>query len=477
MGQNISITGCVVENCGDVGIDFEGCFDCSATGNSVYNATNGGLTIFFLNRNITFSGNSVVQPAERPCLRVYNSGLSADNKSLVVTGNTFRSETGISAVDCNSGPVESIVVVGNIFQNVRLAPSSNNSRYVTVSGNSLLFTINSLNAVTAGTCTITIASPAVITKTAHGLLADTPVVFSTTGALPTGLTAGTIYYVLSSGLGADSFEVSTTVGGSAVNTSGSQSGTHTVTVVSAFAGIFVNALNGGNGGRSFIGNNTVISTATQPAGSQGISVRQTDFNQFGRHFITGNMINGFPVDIETDNAGSNAGRFGRFIITNNSLGTPSYVRTETGAANSVVFIKNNNHNGEYWPNAVPTTGRWDAGTIVYDDTPSAGDTVGWVCVTTGEPGTWQKFGGINLSGSATFNPGNLIDGDGETTTVTVTGAALGDYAEASFSLDLQGIAITAWVSAADTVSVRFQNETGGTIDLGSGTLRARVFKP
>ncbi len=84
---------------------------------------------------------------------------------------------------------------------------------------------------------------------------------------------------------------------------------------------------------------------------------------------------------------------------------------------------------------------------------------------------------LSYQGSATYNPPNLIDGAGDTTTVTVTGAALGDYAEASFSLDLQGIAITAWVSAADTVSVRFQNETGGTIDLGSGTLRARVFKP
>jgi hypothetical protein len=83
----------------------------------------------------------------------------------------------------------------------------------------------------------------------------------------------------------------------------------------------------------------------------------------------------------------------------------------------------------------------------------------------------------SLTGSATYDPSNLIDGAGETTTVTVTGAALGDYAEASFSLDLQGITVTAWVSAANTVSVRFQNETGGTIDLGSGTLRARVFKP
>ena len=80
------------------------------------------------------------------------------------------------------------------------------------------------------------------------------------------------------------------------------------------------------------------------------------------------------------------------------------------------------------------------------------------------------------SGSATYNPPSLNDGDGATTTVTVTGAELGDYAEASFSNSLQGIMMTAFVSAADTVSVRFQNETGGVLDLASGTLRARVRK-
>jgi hypothetical protein len=79
-----------------------------------------------------------------------------------------------------------------------------------------------------------------------------------------------------------------------------------------------------------------------------------------------------------------------------------------------------------------------------------------------------------LKGSATFNPADLADGAGETTTVTVTGAALGDYAQASFSLDLQGITLTAWVSAANTVSVRFQNETTGSVNLAEGTLRARV---
>jgi hypothetical protein len=81
-----------------------------------------------------------------------------------------------------------------------------------------------------------------------------------------------------------------------------------------------------------------------------------------------------------------------------------------------------------------------------------------------------------LFGSATYNPPSLNDGDGVTTTVTVTGSELGDYVSASFNQSLQSILVTAWVSAADTVSVRFQNETGGVIDLASGTLRARVIK-
>lgn len=79
-----------------------------------------------------------------------------------------------------------------------------------------------------------------------------------------------------------------------------------------------------------------------------------------------------------------------------------------------------------------------------------------------------------LFGKATYDPPSLTDGNGATTTVTVTGAAVGDEAQAAFSNALQGITVTAWVSATNTVSVRFQNETGGTLDLASGTLRAFV---
>ncbi|EDY17397.1 Protein of unknown function DUF1800 [Chthoniobacter flavus Ellin428] len=81
------------------------------------------------------------------------------------------------------------------------------------------------------TVTMTIASPGVVAWTNHGLKAGAPVIFSTTGALPTGLTAGTTYFVSSSGLTANAFEVSATSGGTPVNTSGTQSGTQTATAV------------------------------------------------------------------------------------------------------------------------------------------------------------------------------------------------------------------------------------------------------
>ncbi len=83
------------------------------------------------------------------------------------------------------------------------------------------------NGATPATVTITIASPGVINWTAHGFAANQPVKFSTTGALPTGLSPNTYYYVLAAGLTTNAFEVAATPGGAAINTSGTQSGVHT----------------------------------------------------------------------------------------------------------------------------------------------------------------------------------------------------------------------------------------------------------
>lgn len=76
------------------------------------------------------------------------------------------------------------------------------------------------------TFTVTIASPAVFTKSDHGFVTNDLVRFTTSGALPTGLTVGTFYYVIR--LTANTFNVSLTKNGSAIATTGSQSGTHSV---------------------------------------------------------------------------------------------------------------------------------------------------------------------------------------------------------------------------------------------------------
>lgn len=77
-------------------------------------------------------------------------------------------------------------------------------------------------------------------------------------------------------------------------------------------------------------------------------------------------------------------------------------------------------------------------------------------------------------GSVAYDPPSLADGAGATTTVTVTGAALGDFATAAFSNSVAGLTVTANVTAANTVTVRFQNESGVLIDVASGTLSVKV---
>lgn len=78
------------------------------------------------------------------------------------------------------------------------------------------------------TVTISNASPAVVSLASHGFSVNDRVVFSTTDELPTGLTAGTVYYV-ESVPDSGTFTVSDTVGGAAVDTTTAGSGTHSVT--------------------------------------------------------------------------------------------------------------------------------------------------------------------------------------------------------------------------------------------------------
>lgn len=79
-----------------------------------------------------------------------------------------------------------------------------------------------------GTCTISNATPAVITV-ANTLKANDRVSFENSGgALNTGLSVGTNYFVLATGLSGTAFRVSLTAGGAAINTTSAGSGTQSV---------------------------------------------------------------------------------------------------------------------------------------------------------------------------------------------------------------------------------------------------------
>ena len=99
---------------------------------------------------------------------------------------------------------------------------------------------NATYNVNGAPVTITIATPGVLTASVNFANGDA-IMLTTTGALPTGLTPGTVYYVVNASSG--TCNLAATAGGTPITTSGSQSGTHTI----AARGIPVTSLSGASG--------------------------------------------------------------------------------------------------------------------------------------------------------------------------------------------------------------------------------------
>ena len=106
----------------------------------------------------------------------------------------------------------------------------------------------------SGTVTMTNANPCVATYTAHGLVENNIVVFTTTGALPTNVVASTNYYVTS--VTTNTFQFSATLGGTPIDsTAGPQSGVQTVT-------FYVSRKISGSQVKAILGNNAYSVTLT-----------------------------------------------------------------------------------------------------------------------------------------------------------------------------------------------------------------------
>lgn len=182
--------------------------------------------------NVSKTTNSGIEISETKALAGINSPVTLRAEWTSTSSTPTHAQWVKNGSSVQSAQASSVEVTASVNDQIAWRTYAANSH---PAGNYDTGTVTVTNRTQSGTCTMTIASPAVVTKTGHQFTAGNKVRFSTTGALPTGVTAGVIYFVIASGLTADDFQFSATDGGAAINTSGSQSGTHTVeSVVDTF---------------------------------------------------------------------------------------------------------------------------------------------------------------------------------------------------------------------------------------------------
>jgi hypothetical protein len=163
-----------------------------------------------------------------------------------------------------------------------------------------------------------------------------------------------------------------------------------------------------------------------------------------------------------------------------------FTKINTSTAQIFDGSEEHNHPGDtafksrsqIWGAAAPSASNtyWQVGSICRNNAPTIGGNSGWLCSVAGSPGTWVPFGIINLQGSVSWDPGSIAAGAREQKDITVTGAALGDFAIGSFSSDLLSLDISAHVNSTNLVSVMLYNNTGSAINLAAGTVYAKVIK-
>lgn len=116
---------------------------------------------------------------------------------------------------------------------------------------------------------------------------------------------------------------------------------------------------------------------------------------------TNNVITGNRVSSSFFDCSITAGE--RTIVTNNQWKGPgfetavmvNYSGNEGTIITAASLLKQTNGTKfVYYLNAPPSTGTFTQGDIAWNQTPAAGGTPGWVCVTSGTPGTWKAMANL-----------------------------------------------------------------------------------
>jgi hypothetical protein len=139
---------------------------------------------------------------------------------------------------------------------------------------------------------------------------------------------------------------------------------------------------------------TIANNVVDDATGRGIDIQNSPDGA-----VIGNMVKNTTGDAFRVATGSNIQvtgntfmSVGTYSIT--TSGTLSDVHINENIQSPYVVAISDGSYVSFRDDNVPTSGEWSRGSRVYDNTPSAGGTIGWVCTSSGSPGTWKTFGAI-----------------------------------------------------------------------------------
>jgi hypothetical protein len=175
----------------------------------------------------------------------------------------------------------------------------------------------------------------------------------------------------------------------------------------------------------------------------------------GRGVISGNTIEGYVDGTPNNEAIYSFGSVGEITYTGNKL---SYFATG-------IQINSNNHviTGN-------TFSTMTTGVVVSGGTNILADNNVFSSVTTEYSGTLRR----TIYREVTVNPSSIAAGARGTTVVTVPGSLLGDFVSFAAPYDTTDMQITAACFVNGSVGLYMKNDTGGAIDLASGTWKFRL---
>lgn len=90
---------------------------------------------------------------------------------------------------------------------------------------------------------------------------------------------------------------------------------------------------------------------------------------------------------------------------------------------------------------------------------------------------YQGLFSQNITLKATLTIPSVATAASNVITVTVQGAAIGDLVDLLPQFDLSQLNVNAYVSSANTVSIRSTNISGGTVNLGAQVFYILISRP